>query len=151
MPIEVTASSVTYDTTSYSDLAAAGTVVVQQCISNSTGGGGWELAGRLLPIVSHFLSESTVLISYNMQVITKNSSSISMLLGLRSTRQSKKRLRQTLQPRPRTRSMTRKSMTRISTTFQQTAISGIVRLSVVACLSPVARPSAVAKRLVRKP
>ena len=45
VPIEVTSNTVTYDTSSYQDLAAAGTVVVQQCISNSTGAGGWELAG----------------------------------------------------------------------------------------------------------
>ena len=39
-------TSVTYDTSSYQDLATTGTVIVQQCISNKTrAGGGWELAG----------------------------------------------------------------------------------------------------------
>lgn len=47
MPIEVTSSTVTYDTSSYQDLAAAGTIVVQECVSNTTSSGGWELAGRL--------------------------------------------------------------------------------------------------------
>ena len=48
VPIEVTSSSVTYDTSSYQDLAAAGTIVVQECVSNTTSSGGWELAGRHL-------------------------------------------------------------------------------------------------------
>ena len=49
VPIAVSNSSVTYDTSSYQDLAAEGQVVVQNCISNVTRGssGGWELAGRL--------------------------------------------------------------------------------------------------------
>lgn len=46
VPIEVTSSSVTYDTSSYSDLAAAAEIVVQECVSNTTSSGGWELAGR---------------------------------------------------------------------------------------------------------
>ena len=52
MPIEEDASSdssetsVTYDTSTYQDLAAAGGDVVQQCISNRTrASGGWQLAG----------------------------------------------------------------------------------------------------------
>ena len=57
MPIEVTASSVTYDTSTYQDMAAAGTVVVQQCISNSTGGGGWELTGTQPLLVFHLVGE----------------------------------------------------------------------------------------------
>lgn len=46
VPIEVTTTSVTSDTSTYQDLAAAGQIVVQQCISNATTpSGGWELAG----------------------------------------------------------------------------------------------------------
>lgn len=41
---------VTYDTSTYQDIAAAGSVVVQQCLSNKsvseTASGGFELAGR---------------------------------------------------------------------------------------------------------
>ena len=47
VPIEVDTASVTYDTSSYADIASAGTTVVQQCVSNITkSSGGWELAGR---------------------------------------------------------------------------------------------------------
>ena len=47
VPIEVTDTSVTSDTSTYQNLAAAGQVVVQQCVSNATTpSGGWELAGR---------------------------------------------------------------------------------------------------------
>ena len=52
MPISEDDSSVsndtvvTYDTSTYQDLATTGNIVVQQCISNKTrAGGGWELAG----------------------------------------------------------------------------------------------------------
>lgn len=42
-------SYVTYDTSTYPDLAAAGSTVVQQCLSNKsvseTAAGGFELAG----------------------------------------------------------------------------------------------------------
>ena len=52
VPVEVSDSSVTYDTSTYRDLAAAGAVVVQQCIANQTrGSGGWELAG--MPFLVH--------------------------------------------------------------------------------------------------
>lgn len=54
VPIEVTSSSVTYDTSSYQDLASAGQVVVQQCVSNTTSSGGWELAGKASYVCSSF-------------------------------------------------------------------------------------------------
>lgn len=53
VPIEVTTASVTYDTSSYQDLASAGQIVVQECISNSTSSGGWELAGDNQDLVLH--------------------------------------------------------------------------------------------------
>lgn len=65
VPIEVTTSSVTYDTSSYQDLATAGGVIVQQCISNATrAGGGWELAGNPPPICHPLLSEKQRLMPY---------------------------------------------------------------------------------------
>ncbi|KAL9066081.1 MAG: hypothetical protein Q9161_007806 [Pseudevernia consocians] len=53
VPIQVSSSSVTYDTSSYQDLASAGQIVVQECISNSTSSGGWELAGDDQELVLH--------------------------------------------------------------------------------------------------
>ena len=46
VPIAVTTDSVTYDTSTYQDLATSGRVVIQECLSNKTVAGGWELAGR---------------------------------------------------------------------------------------------------------
>lgn len=47
---ETNQTYVTYDTSTYQDIAAAGSVVVQQCLSNKsvseTACGGFELAGR---------------------------------------------------------------------------------------------------------
>ena len=55
VPIEVDASTVTYDTSTYQDIASAGSIVVQQCLSNRTISGGWELAGRkTFPLLVHF-------------------------------------------------------------------------------------------------
>lgn len=72
VPIEVTSSSVTYDTSSYQDLAAAGQVVVQECVSNTTSSGGWELAGDNQDLVIHvYAAGSQIDATINKQTSTE--------------------------------------------------------------------------------
>lgn len=71
VPIEVTTTSVTSDTSTYQDLAAAGQVVVQECVSNATkSSGGWELAGRLSPLDSvRMCVANTVFVGDNEELV----------------------------------------------------------------------------------
>ncbi|CAF9939248.1 hypothetical protein IMSHALPRED_001269 [Imshaugia aleurites] len=72
VPIEVSSSSVTYDTSSYQDLASTGQVVVQECISNTTSSGGWELAGDDQDLVLHvYAAGSQIDATINKQTSTE--------------------------------------------------------------------------------
>ena len=104
VPIEVTNTTVTYDTSSYPDLALSGQSVLKNCISNSTVSGGWELAGRSSHGSHQF--EARELIEY-LQGTTKTLSFISSPQDHKLIRRSSNKPALVSQLRRRTRSMKR--------------------------------------------
>ena len=104
-------TSVTYDTSTYQDLATVGGVIVQQCISNRTrASGGWELAGSPPSSKSTFCPEGSGLTRF-LQGIWKPSSSISTPPDPKSTRRSDSKPAPKSQRRVKMRSKRRNWMT----------------------------------------